>query len=59
MVEAPNPLGVHPKSMSYVYNVFYHLDMPWMGIGVYPSYTVRPVQVRGGFKENWGMAELE
>jgi hypothetical protein len=22
MVEAPNPLGVHPTSMSYVYNVF-------------------------------------
>ena len=26
MVEAPNPLGVHPTSMSYVYTVFQHLD---------------------------------
>ena len=48
MVEDPNPLGVHPTSMSYVYTVFQHLDMPWMGIWVYP-YTVTPVQGRGGF----------
>ncbi len=44
MVEAPNLLGLHPKSMSYVYKVFYHLDMPWMGIWVYP-YTVKPVEL--------------
>ena len=42
MVEAPNPLGVHPTSMSYVYKVFQHLDMPWMGKWVYP-YTVTPM----------------
>jgi hypothetical protein len=48
MVEAPNPLGVHPLSISYVYTVFQHLDMLWMGIWVRP-YTVTPVQVRGGF----------
>ncbi len=30
MVEAPNLLGVHPTSMSYVYTVFEHLDMLWM-----------------------------
>jgi hypothetical protein len=47
MVEAPNPLGVHPSSISYVYKVFQHLDMPWMGIWVYP-YTVMPVQVGSG-----------
>jgi hypothetical protein len=39
MVEAPNPLGVHPTSMPYVYKVFQHLDMLWIGIWVYP-YTV-------------------
>jgi hypothetical protein len=39
MVEAPNPHGVHPTSMSYVYKVLQHLDMPWMGIWVRP-YTV-------------------
>jgi hypothetical protein len=39
MVEAPNPLGVHPTYMSYVYKVFQYLDMPWMGIWVRP-YTV-------------------
>jgi len=44
MVEAPNPLGVHPPSISYVYKVFYHLDMPCMGIWVYP-YTVTPVEL--------------
>ena len=50
MVEAPNPLGVHPTSMSYVYKVFQHLDMPWIGIWVYPyTVTVTPVQGRGGF----------
>jgi len=47
MVEAPNPLGVHPISMSYIYKVFQHLDMPWMGIWVCP-YTVTPVQVGSG-----------
>ena len=47
MVEATNPLGVHPKSMSFVYKVFDHLDMLWMGIWVYP-YTVTPVKVQVG-----------
>ena len=57
MVEAPNLLGVHPTSMSYIYKVFYHLDMPWIGIWVYP-YTVMPVEV-GGIFWTVGMAELE
>ena len=48
MVEAPNPLGVHPTSMSCVYKVFQHIDMLWMDIWVYP-YTVTLVQGRGGF----------
>jgi hypothetical protein len=30
MVDTPNPLGVHPASMSYVYNVFQYLDMLWI-----------------------------
>ena len=47
-IKAPNPLGVHPINISYVYKVFQHLDMLWMGIWVRP-YNVRPVQVRGGF----------
>jgi hypothetical protein len=55
MVEAPNPLGVIPTSMSYVYTVFQHLDLPWMGIWVY-LYTVTPVEV-GEILENWVMAE--
>jgi hypothetical protein len=40
MVEAPNPLGVHPTSISYVYKVFQHLDMLWMGICVHPYVAV-------------------
>ena len=52
MAEAPNPLGVYSTSMSYVFKVFQHLDVLWMGIWVRP-YTVLPVQVRGGFYENW------
>ena len=47
MVEATNLHRLHPTSMSYVYTVFQHLDMLWMGIWVYP-YTVTPVQGRGG-----------
>jgi hypothetical protein len=46
MVEAPNPLEVHPTSILYVYKVFQHLDMLWMGICVRP-YTGMPVQVGG------------
>jgi hypothetical protein len=45
-------------SMSYVYTVFQHLDMPWMGIWV-RHYTVMLVQVRVDFKENWGGVEPE
>ena len=37
----------HPLSISYVYKVFQHLDMLWMGIWVRP-YTVMPVQVGSG-----------
>jgi len=48
MVEAPNPCEVHPTSMSYVYKVFQHLDMLWMGIWERP-YTDMPVQVGSGF----------
>jgi hypothetical protein len=51
MVEALNLLAtVHPTSITYVYKVFQHHDMPWRGIRVHP-YTVAPVQVRvrGGF----------
>jgi hypothetical protein len=58
MLEAPKPLGVHPTSISYVYKVFYHLDMLWMGIWVRP-YTVMPVQVGSGVLENWGRAGPE
>ena len=39
MVEATNPHRLFPTSMSYVYTVFQHHDMLWMGICVYP-YTV-------------------
>jgi len=58
MVEAPNPHGLHPTTISYVYKVFWHLDMLWMGIWVHP-YTVTPVLVGGEFEENWGRAEPE
>ena len=58
MVEATNLHRLHPTSMSYVYTVFQHLDMLWMGIWVYPyTYTVMPVQVGRGVLENWGGAE--
>ncbi len=46
MVEAINPHRLFPTSMSYVYTVFQHLYMLWIGIWVYP-YTVTPVQGRG------------
>jgi len=47
-----------PTSLSYVYKVFDHLDMPWMGgIWVCP-YTVMPVEF-GGIYWKIGMAELE
>ncbi len=54
MAEAPNQLGVHPTSMTYVYKVFYHLDMPWMGIWVHP-YTATPVQQVGGDSRKIGV----
>jgi len=47
----PNPCHMYTKD-----KVFQHLGMLWMGIWVHP-YTVTPVQVRGGFKDEWGRAE--
>ena len=38
MVEAQNPLGVHPTSISNVYKVFQLLDMLWMGIWMCPRH---------------------
>ena len=58
MVEVPNPLGVHPTSVLYVYKVFQHLDMLWMGICVRPN-PVMPVQVGILFLGNWGRAQIE
>ena len=37
--EATNHCRLHPTSISYVYKVFYHLDMLLMGLLVHP-YTV-------------------
>ena len=56
MVKAPNPLGVHPTSILYVYTVFWHLDMLWMDMCVRP-YTVALVPSGVGFWENQGMVE--
>ena len=42
----PNPLRLHPTSISYVFKVFKNLDMLWMGIWVHP-YTVTPEQIGG------------
>ena len=47
LVGLPNPLRVHPTSISYVCKVFKHLDMLWMGIWVHP-HTDLPVKVWGG-----------
>jgi hypothetical protein len=51
MVEAPNLLAVHSTSISYVYKVIYHLDLPWIGIWVYPYTGSTPVEVGGIFKK--------
>ncbi len=39
IVEATNSFRLHPTSISYVYKVFLHLDMLWMGLSKHP-YTV-------------------
>ena len=50
MVEATNLLGGHPTSISYVFKMFQHPAMLWMGIWVHP-YTVMPVQVGVDFRK--------
>jgi hypothetical protein len=47
MVEAGNPCRLHPTSIVYVYKVFYHLDMLWMGIWVHPYTVTHHVKVMG------------
>ena len=39
MVEAVEPFKMHPTSMSYLYEVFEHLQLLWMGIWLY-THTV-------------------
>jgi hypothetical protein len=55
MVEATNSFRRHPTSISYVYKVFYHLDMLWMDIGcTLHCYTcVSGVE----FFENYGVGD--
>jgi hypothetical protein len=49
MVEATGGFQLDPTSiLDIVYKVFWKLEMVRMAIWVYP-YTVRPVQLGGGF----------
>ncbi len=50
-VEAANPCRLHLTFTSYVYKVFEHIHILWMGIWVHP-YTVMPVQVGLSFWKN-------
>ena len=60
MVEALNPLEVHPMCMSHIYNVFWYLDMLWMGIWVHTLVTLLCMcRVRGGFLNDWDLTESE
>jgi hypothetical protein len=58
MGEAPKPRRLHPTSISYIYKVFYHLDMLCMGIWVHP-YTLAHDMVQVLFLENFGKAGHE
>ena len=48
VVKAKNSFRLHPTSISYVYKVFYHINILWMDKWVLP-YTVIPVQVGVNF----------
>ena len=59
IVKAPNPLGMHPTSMSYVYRVFF-ITLICHGWAYGCTLTLLGLCNRwAGVKENWGMAELE
>ena len=53
MVEAANPLRLHPTSILDVYKVIEQLEMLWMGIWVH-TYAVLHVQVGVNFRKNGG-----
>jgi hypothetical protein len=40
MVEAVEPFILHPTSMSYIYKVFEHLQLLWMGIRLH-THTIK------------------
>jgi hypothetical protein len=48
-LEAVNHPTLYLTSIWYVYEVFVHLHIMWMGIWVHPSHTVIPVQVGPNF----------
>ena len=54
-LQTPIDCITHPY---WIYKVFEHLEMLWMGIWVHP-YTVMPVQAGVDFQKNLGMAKSE
>ncbi len=59
MVEASKPHRLHPTSISYIYNVFKHLDMLWVDIWMHPYTDIMPLKVGVDFGDIGGMSELE
>ena len=53
MVEPQTPLGVLHKFTSYIYKVFLHLDMLWIG-NMAPPLAWYPHELMVNFQECWG-----
>ena len=53
-VEASNPHThrLHPTTTSYIYKVFYRLDILWMSIWVHPYTVILPVRAKHGQLRN-------
>ena len=61
MVEAVEPFKLHITSMSYLYEVFEHLQLLWMGIWMH-THTVTTTDVSpdlGEFAEILGDARVQ
>ncbi len=59
MVEASKPHRLHSTSISYIYNVFQHLDMLWLDMWVHPYTDTMPLKMGVDFWDIGGMAESE
>jgi hypothetical protein len=59
MVEATNLCRLHPTSSSYIYKVFYNINMPLMDFWVRPYTVIAVFLVMIVLESSWGLGDAK